>query len=310
MKKCRTLLALLLMTALSHPATAQDVSLDTMVKRQFVTAANTRCQWFDGPTALALKAGMLQTRNSALNHGVAPDIVYGALSKAKTAAARADCRNPALLAEVETMKGAYKGFVTHNRLTLPGLRAQWQADRTQMRDEKWRLVQYQQTGDVALAIGLYGTLTRQTLSVMVQFPDGRQPYAARLIVRDPYYRSNGLINREAYAVSARMPAGFSTYDLSVPAMQRRQTSIALTDAPRVNLAGFTVEGKYAGHQAKRDTVRFDFPMRTTTAIARLDPREDIVVAFDFDTGTQYARFEAGDFVPGLVFVTLPSPYGN
>ncbi|UDF03995.1 hypothetical protein [Asticcacaulis sp. AND118] len=290
-------------------AAAETVSLDTLTKRQFISTANARCQWFDGPTTLALKAGLLQNRNAALNHGVAPATVYGALDRARTAAWRAECNNPALVKEVETMRGAYRGFVAQNRLSLPGLRSEWLADRTEQNLSKWRLVQYQQTGNVSMAFGLYGTLKGQNLSVMAQF-NGEQPYAARLIVRDPKTRATGFINREALAVSAQMPKGLSRYDLSFAASNRRETQIALKNTPRVNLAGFTVDGKFAGHAEKRDTLRFDFPMNATVAIGKLDPREDVVVAFEFNNGTQYARFEAGDFVPGLVFATLPSPYGQ
>lgn len=297
---------LVLMHAL--PAAAQDASLDTLVRRQFITTANTRCHWFDGPTTLALKAGLLQNRNAALNHGVAPATLYGVMDRAKAAATTVACDNPKLKAEVETLRGAYRGFVTQNRMTLNGLRSQWLADRTGERDVKWRLVQYQQTGDVALGFGLYGTLKAQTLSVMAQFR-GEQPYAARLIVRDPATRPIGLIDRSALAVSATPPRSYSPYDPGFAASDRRETQIALKDAPRVNLAGFTVDGRFAGHAEKRNTLRFDFPMTAATAIGRIDPREDIIIAFDFNDGTQYARFEAGDFVPGMVFATLPSPYG-
>jgi len=299
-----TSLGLLCATA----APAQEGALDTLMRRQFITAANTRCGWFDAPTTLALKAGLLQNRNAALNHGIAPDTVYGAMNRAKTAAASAACDSPKLRTEVETLRGAYRGFVTRNRLSLDGLRSQWLADRTGERDAKWRLVQYQQTGQVALGFGLYGTLKAQALTVMAQF-EGDQPYAARLIVRDPALRPVGVINRAPLSISARLPLGVSPYDLSFAASDRRATQLALKDAPRVNLAGFTVDGRFAGHAETRDTIRFDFPMNATVAIGRLDPREDIIIAFDFNDGTQYARFEAGDFVAGLVFATLPSPYG-
>ncbi|MFT3998503.1 MAG: hypothetical protein QM667_13955 [Asticcacaulis sp.] len=299
--------ALGLMSAASATA-APDASLDTLVKRQFMVAADARCSLFDGRTALALKAGLLQNRNAALIHGVAPATLYALMDKAKAAGASMPCDSAKLHAEADKLRGAYRGFVAQNRLSLHGLRSQWQADRTGETEVRWRLVQYQETGNVSLGFGLYGTLKGQVLTVMAQFK-GEQPYAARLIVRDPNWRSTGFINHDRLSVSAQMPRGFSTYDLSFAATDRRATRLALKDAPRVNLAGFTVDGKFAGHAEKRDTIRFDFPMNATVAIGKLDPREDIVVAFDFNDGTQYARFEAGDFVTGLVFATLPSPYG-
>src|SRR5690606_25511985 len=107
---------------------------------------------------------------------------------AQTAAARVNCQNPALLTEVDTVRGAYRGFVTQNRLTFTGAKAQWLTDRTEADTHKWRLVQYQKTGDIRMAFGLYGRPNRHVLTAMVQFPDNRQPYSARLMVRDPKYR--------------------------------------------------------------------------------------------------------------------------
>lgn len=253
--------------------------MDALTQRQFIHSANRICGWLDGPEALAVGAGLLQMRNAALNRNMDP---APAISRARAAAARVDCHKPELLAEVEVLKGAYRGYVARPRLSFDGRNAQWLADRTEAERFKWRLVQYRQTGDARLAFGLYGREDRQSLSVMAQFPDDRKPYAARLSL-----------------------PGETRY-----ARARHELRMVLEDAPRVNMAGFTLDGTYKGRPQPRPTVRFDFPMEATTAIARLDPRADIVIAFDFADGVEYARFEAGDFVAGLIFVTLPSPYGR
>lgn len=288
----------------------QSASFETLTQRQFIYSANTVCGWFDGPTTLALGAGLLQSRNAALNHGVPSAQLYSALDQARHAAlTRVDCDKPELRAEVETLKGAYKGFVTQNRLNFPGARSQWHTDRTSMDDQKWRLVQYVQAGDDALGFGLYGTLSGPHLSVMAQFADGARPFSARLIVRDAISQPMGIIHPSAPGLETVAPRGLG-HETGVMALRRGEETLALYDAPRVNVAGFTAEGQYKGRNDAKATIRFDFPMAETIAIAKLDPREDIVVAFDFADGTRYARFEAGDFVPGLVFVALPTPYGQ
>jgi hypothetical protein len=286
-----------------------QTSLDQMARRQFIHSANERCGWVDGPAQLALNAGLLQNRNAALNAGVSPIVVYAVLDKAREVSLRADCESPELLAEADLLKGAYRGFVAQNRLMLKGVRAQWQADRTEAQLRKWRLVQYQHIGEVSLGLGLFGTQDRYSFSVMAQFKEGMRPYSARLVMRNTYLRSIGLIDQTPLSISAYKPKTLGSQDLSFVALNRHEVQSALVDGPRVNIAGFTVGGRYEGHQKKKPTVRFDFPMSLTTAIARLDPREDIVVVFEFSDGPQYVRFEAGDFVTGLVFTTLPTPYG-
>ena len=79
-------------------------------------------------------------------------------------------------------------------------------------------------------------------------------------------------------------------------------------AVKVNFAGFALGGRYVGAQVPVDAQRFDFPKTAILAMARLDPREDVVIEFDCDDGPRFARFEVGDFIPGMAFVSLPSPY--
>lgn len=306
--KLKALLLALGCVATSGAASADN--LNKLTQRQFIHTANKTCHWLSGPEALALGGGLIQMRNAALISGQNPHAVYATIHQAHTAAARADCRNPALLAEVETVKAAYRGFVTQNRLTFGSAKAKWLTDRTEADTRKWRLVQYQKTGDVRMALGIYGHLDRHVLTAMIQFPDDRRPYSARLMVRDPKYRPSGVIDKTPLGLSASMPLNITRYDQTFMAQNRHMTRMVLEDAPKVNMAGFNVMGEYKGRPETRPTIRFDFPIYATTAIARLDPREDIVVVFEFADGPQYARFEAGDFVPGLVFATLPSLYGK
>ncbi|MFT4090227.1 MAG: hypothetical protein QM645_05805 [Asticcacaulis sp.] len=289
---------------------AQADNLNLLTQRQFIHSANKTCNWLSGPEALALGGGLIQMRNAALMSGQSPQHIHTAINRARQAATRVDCHNPALLSEVDTVKGAYRGFVTQNRLNFHGPRASWLTDRTEAETQKWRLVQYHKTGNIRLAFGLYGHTDRHALSVMAQFPEAKRPYSARLMVRDPKYGPASLLSTAPLGLSTKHPVNLTRYDRSFPANGRHQMNVVLEDSPRVNLAGFNITGEYKGRPDPRPTVRFDFPIEATTALARLDPREEIIVVFEFTDGPQYARFEAGDFVPGLVFATLPSPYGR
>jgi len=294
--------------ALATGAQAED--LQKLKLRQFIHSADKICHWLNPAEALALGGGLIQMRNSALVSGQSPQTVYAAIAQARRSAARVDCRQPDLLTEVETIRGAYRGFVARPRLTFDGPRARWLADRTGLEAAKWRLVQYQNSGKTRLAFGLYGRTDRHSLTVMAQFPDNQRPYSARLMVRDAKYHPSGLINPAPLGLSARRPVTLSDQDQAFVAQSRSVSDRVLEDGPEVNLAGFAASGEYRGRSEARPTLRFDFPIEATTAIARLDPREDIIVVFEFADGPQYARFEAGDFVPALVFATLPSPYGH
>jgi hypothetical protein len=108
-----------------------------------------------------------------------------------------------------------------------------------------------------------------------------------------------------------MPLGFNDYSsLSFMARGISETTASLRPEVKANLAGFSLTGDFVGKQTPEDALRFDFPARAWMAIAKLDPREDIVVEFNTTDGPLYARFEVGDFLTGLSYVALPSSYTN
>jgi hypothetical protein len=170
-------------------------------------------------------------------------------------------------------------------------------------------VQYQNTDQADMAFGLYGGLHQNSFSLMAHFKNGVRPYSARLLVRNTDIVATGVINRAPYGLSETMPAGFSDYSsLSFMAHGISDVTADLHPGVKTNLAGFTLTGNYVGTQGPEAALRFDFPSRAWLAIAKLDPREDIVVEFSSEDGPRYARFEVGDFVTGLSYVALPAPY--
>lgn len=292
------------------PAGAQDDALAAQIERRyFFVLVNDRCHLLTAPATTALQAGYVQARNAALRTGRDMTALAPILDNARNAAAAAACDAPQVTSEMNTAQNALRTYQVQMRLDLPGRRAQWTGVRTDQDKVEWRLVQYQNTAQADFAFGLYGTLTQNALSVTAHFADGARPYAARLLVRNPDVWSAGVINPAAYAPSARRPTGFGDFSTrNFPAYDETDVTTQVKPAVKVNFAGFALGGHYVGAQAPVDAQRFDFPKVAVMAMARLDPREDVVIEFDGDKGPVYARFEVGDFIPGMAYVSLPSPY--
>ena len=299
-------------TALGGVSMAQqaDPLTATVLKRYYLTQVDARCHLLDSATAMALKAGFLQARNAAIRAGTDMTVLGPYLDRVRDVAARTDCASTQLSAESATVTGALRGFLFQATLDLPTGRSSWTANRRFEDEARWRLVQFQQTDGADLALGLYGTLSSNRLAVMAHFSDGAKPYSARLLVRDPAVLPSGVINRTPYGLSENAPLGFTSSSLSFVACASSEQPAELREQVSANSAGFSPTGKYVGAQGPEDAVRFDFPGKAFMAIARLDPREDVVVAFDFPDGTRYARFEVGDMITGLAYAALPSPYGH
>ena len=307
----KTILGILTaMAAVAAPATAQSDTLGAQIERRyFFVQVNDRCHLLTGPATTALKAGYVQARNAALRAGADMTTLAPVLDNARSAAAATTCDAPQVTSAMAEAQSGLRTFQVQMRLDLPGNRARWTATRSDQDTAEWRLVQYQNAAEADFTFGLYGSLTQNSLSVNAHFADGAHPYAARLLVRNPDVWSAGVINPAAYAPTQQRPLGFSDFaTTSFPAYGETDISTLMRPAVKVNFAGFALGGHYVGAQAPVDAQRFDFPKSAILAMARLDPREDVVVEFDCDDGPRYARFEVGDFIPGMAFVSLPSPY--
>lgn len=303
--------ALLCVLTSFAPAGADgDNATTTAVKRYFLAEANARCGLLDNATAMAVTSGYVQARNTLIRstggmHGLTP---Y--LAEARAAARSVACDAPQLLNEAAAAANAYRAFAAQTRLSLPGAHAEWIGTRAHGQEEDWRLAQYQSNNDADLAFGIYGTLSDNRFTVMADFHDGATPYAARLIVRDPQIVPNGLIGHASDGMSRTIPLGYGSGIVTYLANDSVETEAELKPRVKANLLGVSASGTYVGEQGPVSVKRFDFPSRAWRAIAPLDPREDIVIAFDFRDGTRYARFEVGDFITGLGYVRMPSVYGK
>lgn len=284
-----------------------DALTETAVKRYFLAQADARCHLLTPAAGMAVTAGYLQARNASIRSSGAMGALAPWLEQARSAAANAPCNAPQLKAAAAQAQNAYHGFVVQTRLDLGA----WTGNRAFPDKPAWRLAQYQSTTDADAILGLYGTLDDARFVVMARFADGARPYAARLLVRDADTVAAGLINRAPRGVNTTAPVGFTpATTLSFGARDSADVEVALHPEVRSNFIGFSVTGDYVGKNTVSEATRFDLPTPAWRAMAPLDPREDVVVEFDCDNGPRYMRFEVGDFLTGLAFVRLPSPYGQ
>jgi len=292
------------------PVVAQTDALGAQIERRYFFAqVNDRCHLLTGPAATALKAGYVQARNAALRAGRDMAALAPMLDGARAAAATTACDALQVTSELANAQNALRTYQVRMRLDLPGNRAAWTGVRSDQDTVEWRLVQYQNSAQADFAFGLYGTLGQNSLSVTGHFADGAKPYAARLLVRNSTVWTAGVIDPAPYAPTTQRPFGFGdAAALSFAAYGEADVSALVKPVVKVNFAGFALGGRYVGTQAPVDAQRFDFPKTAVMAMARLDPREDVVIEFDCDDGPRYQRFEVGDFIPGMAFVSLPSPY--
>lgn len=254
---------------------------DLYYERSLMLAAHGRCALFSQAEAGALAAGAAQARGAALRAGVAEDRLRATRARAEARARATDCRSAELATAAGRVRQAFAGWARTARMTFPGERAPWVADRTGYRSATWRLSQTS-GGAAPVVFGVAGGPSGQALAVVASFPDGRAPYAARIVVRDPSRAARPWLARPG--VSPTPPRGVS------------RAFLASARAPAED--GLLPEGARAG-------LAFRFPAAAAEAIAALDPREQFLVEFVFpDERVRAHRLEVGDFAAARAFVGM------
>ncbi|MEO8114152.1 MAG: hypothetical protein ABI655_07230 [Phenylobacterium sp.] len=254
-----------------------------------MSAADDRCSLFTPDTSAALQAGLAQARGAALRAGASRESLQAAETNAWAAVRRVDCASPDIQTAAQRVRTAFAGFAKLSRLTYPGDLAGWRADRVMSQQARWRLMQDAAFGPDRMTFGLAGRDAPGVLLAVARFADGAQPYTARLLMRDTD-RSYG------------------------PYLDRRGTAGQLPLArrlpPRAGLKAYTAEARSVAGQdllpkdAKAGWA-FRFPAAAVRDLARLDPREAIMVEFLFqDEVVRSAYVEVGDFAAGQAFVQV------
>lgn len=269
-------LAALMLAAVPMSAWA-DIS-QTYYERSFVLAAHQRCGLFTAPVRSALTSAQRQARGAALRGGVAENDLSASASRARNRAATVACDNPDLLVVKSRVENAFAGWARMPRMTFPGMRADWVANRVVYRSPNWRLVQATMTGASPVTFGYASSLSGESLSAVVSFYGKPRPYAVRVVMRDP----------------SKSPRPWLSRDLPPEALQQVIWSSGMAQAD----AGLLTTGKTEGQVWR-------FPAGVAAALDRLDPREPFAVEFVFsDDSVARAVFEVGDFAAGQAFLEL------
>lgn len=277
-RTAKAAIAALMLAAVPMQAWA-DIS-QTYYERTFVLAAHRKCGLFTAPVRSALTAAQRQARGAALRGGVAATTLNDAEMRAHARAGTVACDNPDLRVVKGRVENAFAGWVRMPRMTFPGIRTNWEANRVVYRSPNWRLMQGSMTGASPVTFGYATSLSGESLSAVVSFHGRPRPYAVRIVMRDP-------------GKSPRAWLGGA--DVLPPAALQQVIWSSGTGAADTGLLS---AGKTEG-QAWR------FPAAAAAALDQLDPREPFAIEFVFrDESVARAVFEVGDFSAGQAFLEL------
>jgi hypothetical protein len=285
---------LALTSSLTCVAPACAAALDLYYERALMSAADGKCHLFAPDTAAALAAGAAQARGAAVRSGAGEAALAATRQAALVKAASVACSSADLKLAASRVRAAFKGYGQLQRMDFPGQKAGWTADRSlPSQTPVWRLVQNGSLGPDVLAFGLAGRWgDPQTLLAVAGADGAGEPYAARLLVRDPNRAPEPYLDQiragstAALPLSARTPPSSDSRVFEAEARSEAAPSLAPGGASR--------------------TVAFRFPEAAIAAIAALDPREAITVEFLYaGQGRDVVRkgyVEVGDFAAGLAFL--------
>jgi hypothetical protein len=287
----RLVLALALFAA---PALARADALGAYYERSVMTAANQRCGLFTPELASALAAAQAQARGAALRSGASGGALAQLDERARGRAGAVACASPDIVKAAGRVRGAFDGYSRLRRMNFPGDTSDWTANRGVSRlGAVWKLSQAARFGGASLLFGLAGQGDARLLLAVVNFPDNAQPYAARLVMRDPALAQEPYLN--AIQVHGKGPLPL---DARTP--------------PRSATRGILAEARGAADPAlwpsgARSGCAFRFPAAAVAALAELDPREAVAIEFLFANGprdeVRTAYLEVGDFAAGRAFLT-------
>lgn len=275
----RAAAALLAAVAVVTPAAASGGPADTYYERAFVVAADARCDLFQPQIGRALTAATAQARGAALRSGVAASDLTEVAWRARARAGSVSCADPDLAVVRDRVDGAFAGWARTARMTFPGDRFDWVANRSAYSRPTWRLQQASLVGSSPVAFGYAGEGDEAALTAVVSWYGNPRPTAARLVFRDP----------------AKAPRPWLAGDNLIPVSAR-----ASLWASGVSAAAPTLLA-----DGKRDGQAWTFSPSAAAALEQLDPREAFALEFHFRDGSvATVPFEAGDFVAGRAFIAM------
>jgi len=264
-----------------------ETPLDLYRERIAMAAAGAQCRLFDAGLTAALAVGVSQARTSALRAGYTDDALDRGAADARSVVGGMACQSARVQQSAQRTRDAFRAYSGLQRMSFPGDVGAWRADRAMpVHSASWRLAQDAYAGQDRVVFGLAGREGAEAVTLSVASADGADPYAARLVVRDPARLPEPLLRAGNAPLSDRTPA---------------------RAAARVILA----EARAAADPALRPVgankaVAFRFPADAERALQQLDPREAVSVEllYPSDRGDMIhtAFVEIGDFDAGLAFL--------
>ncbi len=279
---------------LGLPATAHAAAVDAYYERSVMSAAGERCGLFTPSLASALASSQAQARGAALRSGVDPASLDRVAQRARSKAYTVPCASSDIRTPADRVRTAFAAYAKLTKMSFPGDLNAWSADRTAYTYAGWRLSQPAAFGWDRMIFGIAGQDNESGLLAVAVFADGANPYAARLVMRDPARASGPYLDSLLATPSSRLPLAQRTpprYAARVFQAQARDTAGV----------GLLPKGAKTG-------VAFRFPSQAAAALAALDPREAIAVEFVFAgrSGDQVrtAYVEVGDFAAARAFLAV------
>jgi hypothetical protein len=214
--------------------------------------------------------------------------------RARVKADAVPCNSPDIAKAAERVRTAFDGFSRLQRMSFPGDVADWSANRAISRmGPIWRLSQTAGFGADRVVFGLAGRDRTIALLAVASFADGAEPYAARIVMRDPSLAPEPFLNGIA-SHGGRLP-------LAARTPPRSATRAVLAEARAPADPALAPGGA-------RSAIAFRFPASAAAAMAALDPREAAAIEFLFADGAREdvrtAYVEVGDFAAGRAFLNI------
>ena len=259
-------------------------------ERTAMLATGERCRLFDADVSAALASGAAQARTAALRAGADETTLAQGAADARRQVSSLSCVAPIVQREAQRVKSAFSLYVGLHKMSFPGDVGAWRADRSlEVRNASWMLAQDAYAGQDRVVFGVAGREGAQAVTVAVSAADGIEPYAARIVMRDPARLSQAFIPQGGHApLATRAPVRAASRVIMAEARAPADRALLPVGAP--------------------DAAAFRFPTETMAALQRLDPREAISVEFLYPSNRgdviRTAFLEVGDFNAGLAFLKM------
>jgi hypothetical protein len=289
----RACLAIAVILAAILPGLAHAAAVDAYYERAVMTAADQRCRLFTPEMASALASAEAQAHGAALRSGLTAGVLDQVGQRAQNKVAGLSCSSPDIAKAADRVRVGFDGYSKLERMNFPGDTNDWLAVHdNSKRVPIWKLSQGVKFGWNSLMFGLAGKDGPSSLLAVASFPDNAQPYAARLLVRDPSLAPEPYLNVIKASTTGKLP-------LSARTPPRGAMRGIMAQDRQVADASLLPRGTSSG-------VAFRFPKSAADALAGLDPREAVAIEFQFASATgetvRTAYVEVGDFAAGRAFL--------